>query len=49
MNYMPGGIAVSFIKAEKLIHAYSFAGSKPRSLDEASLSVNTGEFVTVLG
>ena len=46
---MPGGIAVSFIKAEKLIHAYSFAGSKHRSLDEASLSVNKGEFVTVLG
>jgi len=40
---------VSFIKAEKLIHAYSFAGSKHRSLDEASLSVNKGEFVTVLG
>ncbi len=40
---------MSFIKAEKLIHAYSFAGSKHRSLDEASLSVNKGEFVTVLG
>ncbi len=40
---------MSFIKAEKLIHAYSFVGSKHRSLDEASLSVNKGEFVTVLG
>lgn len=40
---------MSFIKAEKLIHAYSFAGSKHRSLDEASLAVNKGEFVTVLG
>ncbi len=46
---MSGGIKVSFIEAEKLIHSYSFAGSKHRSLDEASLAVNKGEFVTVLG
>lgn len=40
---------MSFIKAENLIHSYSFAGSKHRSLDDASLSVEKGEFVAVLG
>lgn len=40
---------MAFIKAENLIHSYSFAGSKHRSLDEVSLDVKKGEFVTVLG
>ena len=46
---MLGGIAVAFIKAENLIHSYSFAGSKHRSIDEVSLSVDKGEFIAVLG
>lgn len=40
---------MSFIKAENLIHSYSFAGSKYRSLDDVSLTVGKGEFLTVLG
>ncbi len=40
---------MSFIKTENLIHSYSFAGSKHRSLDDVNLTVNKGEFVAVLG
>lgn len=40
---------MAFIKAKNLIHSYSFTGSKHRSLDDASLSVEKGEFVAVLG
>lgn len=40
---------MAFIKAENLIHSYSFAGSKYRSLDDVNLTVNKGEFVAVLG
>lgn len=40
---------MAFIKAENLIHSYSFAGSKHRSLDDVNLTVNKGEFVAVLG
>lgn len=40
---------MSFIKTENLIHSYSFAGSKQRSLDDVNLTVNKGEFVAVLG
>lgn len=35
--------------AENLIHAYAFAGSKNRSLDDVSLTVKKGEFITILG
>lgn len=40
---------MDFITAENLIHSYAFAGSKHRSLDEISLSVKKGEWVTILG
>ncbi|MDE6469991.1 MAG: energy-coupling factor transporter ATPase [Eubacterium sp.] len=40
---------VDFITAENLIHSYAFAGSKHRSLDEISLFVKKGEFITILG
>lgn len=38
-----------FVEVKNLIHSYSFAGSKNRSLDEVSLTINKGELVTVLG
>lgn len=37
------------IIAENIVHSYAFAGSKHRSLDDVSLTVNKGELVTVLG
>lgn len=40
---------MDFITAENLIHSYAFAGSKHRSLDEISLFVKKGEFITILG
>ncbi|MDE6766730.1 MAG: energy-coupling factor transporter ATPase [Eubacterium sp.] len=40
---------MEFIAAENLIHSYAFVGSKHRSLDEISLSVQKGELVTILG
>ena len=40
---------MAFIRAEKLIHSYAFEGSKQRSLDELSLTVERGEFLAILG
>ena len=40
---------MSVIRAEKLIHSYAFEGSKQRSLDELSLTVEPGEFLAILG
>lgn len=37
------------IIAENITHSYLFAGSKHRSLDDISLTVNKGEFVVILG
>ena len=37
------------IQAEKLIHSYAFEGSKQRSLDELSLTVEQREFLAILG
>ncbi len=41
--------SLAFIRAEKLIHSYAFEGSKQRSLDELSLTVERGEFLAILG
>lgn len=40
---------MNYIAAENLIHSYVFAGSKHRSLDDVSLNVKKGEFITILG
>lgn len=37
------------IVAKNLMHSYAFAGSKHHSLDDVSLTVKKGEFVTILG
>ncbi len=40
---------MEFVEAKNLIHSYSFAGSKHRSLDDVSLTIKKGELVTILG
>ena len=40
---------MAVITAEKLIHSYAFEGSKQRSLDGLSLTVEQGEFLAILG
>lgn len=40
---------MEYITAKNLIHSYAFAGSKHRSLDDISFTVNKGEFVAILG
>ena len=40
---------MGFVEVKNLIHAYSFAGSKHRSLDDVSLTIKKGELVTILG
>lgn len=37
------------VQAEHLIHSYSFEGSKQRSLNDLTLTVEQGEFLAVLG
>lgn len=40
---------MDFVTAKNLIHSYTFAGSKNRSLDDVTLTVKKGELITILG
>ena len=44
-----GRRALDVIRAENLIHSYAFEGSRQRSLDGLSLTVEQGEFLAILG